>query len=161
MTQRVLPTEMFEGWATYHRNLVAAITPLTPAKLALRAAPHLRTIGQMAEHIVAARAYWFHGFLGEGAISFESLRKWDDPGAEAQESEAIVWGLNTTWVMIEAALERWTPNDLKDTFMRPWRGEVHELTRVWVTWHVLEHDLHHGGEVSLTLGMHGLQAPDI
>jgi hypothetical protein len=26
-------------------------------------------------------------------------------------------------------------------------------------WHVLEHDLIHGGEVSLTLGMYGLATP--
>jgi len=26
---------------------------------------------------------------------------------------------------------------------------------------VLEHDLHHGGEVSLLLGMNGLQGPDL
>jgi uncharacterized damage-inducible protein DinB len=27
-----------------------------------------------------------------------------------------------------------------------------------VVWHVMEHDLHHGGELSLTLGMHGMAA---
>jgi hypothetical protein len=26
---------------------------------------------------------------------------------------------------------------------------------------VLEHDLHHGGEISLTLGIHGLPAPQL
>jgi hypothetical protein len=26
---------------------------------------------------------------------------------------------------------------------------------------VIEHDLHHGGEIGYSLGMHGLQAPDI
>jgi uncharacterized damage-inducible protein DinB len=30
-----------------------------------------------------------------------------------------------------------------------------------VVWHLIEHDLHHGGELSLTLGMHGVAAPDI
>src|SRR5438105_1590813 len=32
------------------------------------------------------------------------------------------------------------------------------FTRAGVVWHVMEHDLHHGGELSLTLGMHGLPA---
>lgn len=27
------------------------------------------------------------------------------------------------------------------------------------TWHLIEHDLHHGGKVSLLPGMHGLEAP--
>jgi uncharacterized damage-inducible protein DinB len=44
---------------------------------------------------------------------------------------------------------------------RRWDGKIVDLSRAWVVWHVLEHDLHHGGELSLTLGMHGLQAPDI
>ena len=35
------------------------------------------------------------------------------------------------------------------------------FTRQWVVWHLIEHDLHHGGEVSLMLGMQGLAAPDI
>ena len=35
------------------------------------------------------------------------------------------------------------------------------LSRQWVIWHVIEHDLHHGGEVSLMLGTHGLAAPDL
>jgi hypothetical protein len=30
-----------------------------------------------------------------------------------------------------------------------------------VVWHVLEHDLRHGDEISLALGNHGLQTPDI
>lgn len=32
------------------------------------------------------------------------------------------------------------------------------LTRSWVIWHLIEHALH-GGEISLTLGMHELAAP--
>jgi uncharacterized damage-inducible protein DinB len=50
---------------------------------------------------------------------------------------------------------------MQKTFARDWEGKRYEFSRAWVVWHVLEHDLHHGGEISLTLGMHGLQAPDI
>jgi uncharacterized damage-inducible protein DinB len=35
------------------------------------------------------------------------------------------------------------------------------LTRQWILWHVLEHDLRHGGELFLTLGIHGLPTPDL
>jgi hypothetical protein len=30
------------------------------------------------------------------------------------------------------------------------------LSRAFILYHLMEHDLHHGGELSLTLGMHGL-----
>ena len=35
----------------------------------------------------------------------------------------------------------------------------YEVSRSWVIYHVMEHDLHHGGEVSLILGMNGLRTP--
>jgi uncharacterized damage-inducible protein DinB len=35
------------------------------------------------------------------------------------------------------------------------------VSRSWVIYHVMEHDLHHGGELSLTLGIHGLPGPNL
>ena len=40
-------------------------------------------------------------------------------------------------------------------------GEVYQVSRSWVIYHVMEHDLHHGGEVSLILGMNGLPTLDL
>ena len=40
-------------------------------------------------------------------------------------------------------------------------GEPYKLSRQWVNWHVIEHDLHHGGELSFSLGAHHLAAPDL
>jgi uncharacterized damage-inducible protein DinB len=31
----------------------------------------------------------------------------------------------------------------------------------WVIWHVLEHDMHHGGELAQTLGMHQIPVPEL
>lgn len=33
-----------------------------------------------------------------------------------------------------------------------------EVSRIWVVWHVLEHELHYGGELLLTLDIHGFPA---
>jgi uncharacterized damage-inducible protein DinB len=30
-----------------------------------------------------------------------------------------------------------------------------------VIWHLMEHDLHHGGEISQILGSHGVSAPNL
>ncbi len=70
-------------------------------------------------------------------------------------------GFAATWGMVERALSRWTPADLDEVIEGTWHGESYSFTRQWVIWHVAEHDLHHGGEISLTLGANGLQAPDI
>ena len=55
-----------------------------------------------------------------------------------------------------------TPADWQQTY--PGDDDDSEpaiITRQWVIWHLIEHDLHHGGEISLTLGMHGLPAPNL
>ena len=35
------------------------------------------------------------------------------------------------------------------------------ITRQWVIWHLMEHDLHHGGEISITLTAHGVQGLEL
>jgi len=69
--------------------------------------------------------------------------------------------LEATWEMIRNALARWTPADLGYVYKRTRAGEEQRFTRQWIIWHVIEHDIHHGGEISLTLGMHNLTAPDL
>ncbi|GER91949.1 hypothetical protein KDW_61110 [Dictyobacter vulcani] len=40
-------------------------------------------------------------------------------------------------------------------------GTVERMTRQWVIWHLIEHDLHHGGELSFVLGAHNISAIDL
>ena len=79
----------------------------------------------------------------------------------ARSSMELIRGLETSWQLMADALARWTYEDMQKTFTRDWRGDHYALSRSWVVWHLIEHDLHHGGELSLSLGMHGLTAPDI
>jgi uncharacterized damage-inducible protein DinB len=60
-----------------------------------------------------------------------------------------------------AAIARWTPAQWQETYPGEPPEEPAEITRMWVIWHLIEHDLHHGGEISLILGTNGLAAPDI
>jgi uncharacterized damage-inducible protein DinB len=64
--------------------------------------------------------------------------------------------MERTWQFMADCLARWSPADMHQTFPDDWDGQHVDLSRAWVVWHVMEHDLHHGGELSLTLGMHGL-----
>jgi uncharacterized damage-inducible protein DinB len=61
-------------------------------------------------------------------------------------------------------LERWSYADLDKEFERPRpnaAGERPLRSRRWIVWHVLEHDIHHGGEISFSLGMRGLAGIDL
>ncbi|MGH2508280.1 MAG: DinB family protein, partial [Ktedonobacteraceae bacterium] len=86
---------------------------------------------------------------------------WDQPGAPAKSAAELISGLEATWQMIQHALTRWTPADLDYIFEGTHDGEDYHLTRQWIIWHVIEHDLHHGGEISFTLVIHNITSIDI
>ena len=163
MTEHTFPLAPFyKGWDNYQQHLVHALVPLSSEQLSLHAAPHLRSIGIIATHIVGARARWLYYVLREGDESLVSLSTWDDPGQPARSAAELVSGLETTWQVIHGALHRWTIADLDEVFHdTDDNGEEETFTRQWVIWHLIEHDLHHGGEISFALGMHGLTAIDI
>jgi len=147
----------YQGWETYQSYLTKAIASLTPEQLALRAASNLRPIGILAAHIIAARVVWFHAVMGEGPADLMPMRTWDDYDPIRQNAAELVAGLETTWSLIQHCLARWTAADLDQTFQR--RGGL--VSRQWIIWHVIEHDPHHGGELFLTCGVHGLPVPDL
>jgi uncharacterized damage-inducible protein DinB len=147
---------MTEGWHTFQTRLSSALAPLTPEQLALRAAPQLHSIEELARHIIGERAGWFHYILGEGDDAFGAYHEWDRPDAPTRTASGLVEGLATTWQAMQSALARFTPADLTETLT----GLVAHQ-RGWVVWHVLEHDLHHGGEIGFSLGLHGLPALDL
>jgi uncharacterized damage-inducible protein DinB len=88
----------------------------------------------------------------------KATAEWDVPNAPARTAAELVEGLDGTWQLMAACLTRWSPADMQQTFPDEWDGQIVQLSRAFVVWHVLEHDLHHGGELSFTLGMHGIPA---
>ena len=154
-------TMFYKGWETYQDLLIKAIAPLSEEQLTLRAAPHLRSIGELLTHMIATRVGWFHHMMGEGGEDIAPLREWGRPDKPWRSTAELVNGLERTLQFIQECLSRWTPADLEYVFKGTWQGEEYALSRQWVIWHVIEHDHHHGGEVSLTLGMHDLPAPDL
>jgi len=77
-------------------------------------------------------------------------------------TELLRW-LEASWQMIETTLTTWTVADLTHTYRR-FRGEregrMYVVSRQWTIWRVLSHDLHHGGELSLLLGLQGINNTD-
>lgn len=157
-SQQALIAAIYEGWLTYQTELIKAIAPLDAEQLLLQAAPGLRTAGQIVTHVIGARARWFHMLMGEGGDVFEKLGGWDRRGRKARTADELVYGLETTWAGMHEAIGRWTSEQWADTWPGEGSDEPAILTRQWVIWHLIEHDLHHGGEISLTLGAKGIRA---
>jgi uncharacterized damage-inducible protein DinB len=168
-------TTFYTAWEAYQNRLRAALAPLAAGQLALRAAPGLRSIGENALHIVGCRMFWLTEFLGEdGGKALRAYARWNAAalrspypdwndvaqvlGAPAPTGAELAQGLDRTWEFMAQCLARWTPAGLHQTFPDEEDGRSVEVSRAWVVWHVLEHDLHHGGELSLTLGMYEIPA---
>lgn len=152
-----LVNTIYGGWHSYQQAVVKAIAPLSDEQLALYVGSELRSVQQIARHVIGARARWFYMLMGEGGEAFKEMGAWDRSGARARTAEELVSGLQRTWEGMHEAIARWTDEEWQQT----WPGEDDEpktLTRQWVIWHLIEHDLHHGGEISLTLGAHGIDA---
>ncbi len=149
---------VYESWRGYHEKLRNSIAPLTNEQLLLQPAARMWPLAQIVQHIISVRAGWFSGTLQEDDEAMNEYMSWGQRDSPARSAVELVRGLNETWAFIEARLQRWTPSDCARTFPDEWDGQEYEVSRSWVIYHVMEHDLHHGGELSLTLGIHGLAA---
>ncbi|GCE07245.1 DinB family protein [Dictyobacter aurantiacus] len=156
-------TTFYSAWKEYQDHIKEAVAQLNAEQLALRPAPHLRSIGENALHIIGTRIGWFIITMGEefgeemGAYlkqNENALRQ----GSPIPTATVLVQGLGLTWQFMTDCLARWSPADMQQTFPDELDGKQVYLSRAWIVWHVLEHDLHHGGELSLTLGIHGIPA---
>lgn len=163
MKEPIKLVQLFAGWESYQESLVKAIRPLTKEQLQFQVAPNLRSIMVVAAHIISARVWWFHFVMHEGADELKSMVTWDDEGEPERTAGELVEGLELTWTMIQDGLARLTPADLDHQIehRRPGSEVMRTYTRQWIIWHVIEHDLHHGGELSFALGAAGLEAIDL
>ena len=153
---------VFQGWDSYQLSLVHAIAPLRPENLAWRPAPSLRSVGQTAGHISLGRVSWFRRMDAPGsaelAASAEALRSVE--AIEGSATALVEW-LEASWRMVEATLTAWTVADLAQTYLQPYQGKTYAVTRQWTLWRILAHDLHHGGEIAVALGMQGIPVPEL
>jgi uncharacterized damage-inducible protein DinB len=153
---------IYENWADYNEKLKECILPLTNEQLLLQPAPHMWSLGQIAQHVVSVRADWFSSTLQDPDKLMNDYMLWGQADSPQRSAAELVRGLDETWAFIEPRLHRWTPADGARTFpLKTQDDQVHQVSRSWVIYHVLEHDLHHGGEISLTLGMKGLPPLDL
>ena len=116
----------------------------------------MRSVGEIAWHISHGRIDWFRRLEGPGAGElFDSLT------ARAASHEALAAGelvdwLQRTWLVVEATLAEWTVEDLDATFEQTYQGKVYAVSRQWVIWRIMAHDIQHGGQLSELLAQQGI-----
>lgn len=161
---------VFDGWNGYQTSLVHAVEPLTAAQLAWRPSESHRSVGELVRHIAVGRLQWFMRMdAPESAELAAPIEKWfiDGDGNRYIVEEALsiadnagelVRWLSATWGMVEATLQRWSVADLSRSYRHKFRGTTYDVSRQWTLFRILAHDLHHGGQLTILLGMQGIDA---
>lgn len=158
---------LFPDWPQYAERLVVAVRDLTDEQLALRAGPDHAPIWALAAHLAGTRTYWLCGALGEpgaDATPFPDPSSgigWEDDEGHPRSGAEIAWALESTWAVVAACLERWTPAMLLEPLALRFGDAVRYHSRGSILNRLISHDAYHAGEISQLLGANGLPAVDL
>ena len=146
--------DVFFHWAQVRGELLQALDRLDDAQLDFVPGPGLWSVGDTVRHIANAEEGWFRYGVER------QYEEWPPAysAADYPTVAAIKQLLADVHAQTEAYLAPLTWEDLETVIETPW-GRKRPLK--WIVWHVIDHEIHHRGEVFLMLGLMGVAAPDI
>jgi len=153
---------VYEGWDGHQVALVRAVAKLSAEQLAYRPVPRLRSVGEIASHLSVGRIDWFEriGAPGSADLARQAEHRESEQTRTSNAAE-LVRRLEVTWLMIEQTLTGWTVADLARTYRHTYLGKTYALSYQWTIWRIMCHDIHHCGELSLLLGLQGIEIPEL
>jgi uncharacterized damage-inducible protein DinB len=169
--ERIMPTEnalplsfVFDGWQNFQDRLVQVVGSWSREQLELPVSAAHWPLGMLVQHIINTRIWWFHVWMDEGLPEVTAFMRWEEEeeGRSIHTPAELVAGLRASWDMIAGALAHWTVADLDQIVPQPPSLTEREReifgpdTRQAIIFHVLRHDLHHGGELAVGMGVHGM-----
>ncbi|MCE5260280.1 MAG: DinB family protein [Chloroflexi bacterium] len=148
--------ELLKQWDDVLKNLYAALDLLRDDQLAFTAHEGLWSLGQTACHIAGTEEDFLrHRCYGRWGGEECDYQLKDYPSVSALKNLLADVHARTTadFSAVEDLAAR-----LEQPAVMPWGPTV---TWRWAVWHVLEHTIHHRGEIFLMLGLQGMEAPDV
>ena len=158
---------VYDMWPQYNRRLRDVVAAMTDEQLAIRPSPDRWPIWATVGHTAGARVYWLCEVIGEAGAETTPLPDaasgigWEDDLDRPRGADELVEALDSTWRLVEACLDRWTPEMLADAFHRDYNAEPQVHTRGSILQRLFSHDAYHCGELSQTLGIAGLPQIDL
>jgi uncharacterized damage-inducible protein DinB len=150
---RLKPSRIFSHWEQVRSDLVATVAKFSQTELSFVVAQHSWPVGQIMLHIADCEDNWLHGVV-QGEFEPWIFYSFSDYPTTA----AILEVLNQARQRTIAFLDGLEESDLDNIYTLPGGGQV---SLFWILWHVLEHEIHHRGELSLILGMLGHEGLDV
>lgn len=156
----------YDMWPQYNRRLREIVGDMSANQLAVRPSPELWPIWATVGHTAAARVYWLCDVVGEPGAETTPFADaladgWEDQLDHPRSADELVEAIDSTFAIVESCLDRWTSDMLADEIRRAYAGSVQVHTRGSVVQRLFSHDAYHCGELSQTLGIHGLPQIDL
>jgi uncharacterized damage-inducible protein DinB len=155
----------YDMWPQYNRRLREVIAAMSAEQLAVRPSADRWPIWATVGHTAGARVYWLCDVIGEpGAETTpfsDATHGWEDDLDHPRGADELVEALDSTWRLVEGCLNRWTPAMLADKVQRDYGGQPQVHSRSSILQRMFSHDAYHCGELSQTLGIHGLPQIDL
>lgn len=148
------PEDIFAHWKLVRRGLIEIVEKFQEEDLHFSPFESAWSVGEILLHIANAEQGWFrYAVTGE----FDA---W--PGGHTLERyptfESIKSLLMDVHDWTESYISRMSLEDYQRVVDLPWDEQIH---LGWIIWHVLEHEIHHRGELSLILGILGREGLDV
>ena len=139
--------ELFSHWDQVHADTLAVLDKFSDDELTFVAYPGGMTVGRIALHIADAEEGWFR------RIATKEREEW--PADYTLENYPTKEAIQSLLVEVHAKMFTYlatlTTDDLDTQIESPWG----QFSLRFIIWHVLEHEIHHRGELSLILGLLG------
>ena len=157
----------YDRWPQYNRRLTEIVGAMSDEQLAIRPAPDRDPIWATVGHTAGARTYWLCGILGEPGVETTPFPDplsgigWEDDLDHPRGADELVHALDTTWAIVDHCLDEWTPAMLEEPFERSYGDQRQVHSRASILQRLMTHEAYHCGELSQTLGIHGLPQIDL
>jgi uncharacterized damage-inducible protein DinB len=145
--------QLFSHWKQVRADLLTTIEKFSESELAFTPFSNSWTVGQIALHIADCEDNWIHGVVRH------EIQPWIFYNfTDYLSKSAIIDILNRAHLKTVTYLYGLDEKDLETKYHTP-GGQAFSL--YWIIWHVLEHEIHHRGELSLILGLLGREGLDV
>jgi uncharacterized damage-inducible protein DinB len=147
------PSRIFSHWGQVRSDLYDTIDMFDETELTYQPFEGCWPIGQIMLHIADCEDNWLHGVVRHEYQPWISYNLTDYP-SKSDIKEILERAHMKTVELLEDLDE----DDLDMKYKTP-EGQNFRLR--WIIWHVLEHEIHHRGELSLALGLLGRKGLDV
>lgn len=145
-------TALFKHWNEVRSGLIAALDKINDEQLNFTPRPGLWSLRETVVHIAGTEEGWLRCY---------TANRWHENPPKAVDYptiESLKILLAKEHAVTEAQFSVNIEATLEQVCLLPWGSKV---SMEWAVWHVIEHEIHHRGEIYLMLGLMGTEAPDV